>query len=695
MDSIGIKLADGSFYPILESGKAAKRQLSLTTVKDNQTTVHVDVYRSHTGSMEDAEYVDTLEIENLNPHGNGEPDLNLDIELDEENKLSAQIHDPETGKKVSLISRTAAERSTPANFSISPDQPSDPDKNPFDDIFAEPEEAAQPEETPQPSFEDIVNSISAGTAPEPYTITDDEVKKLDEDASTQTEDNSVIGPSPNSEDFIFDGEPERNLSDELEDIAPPDEIPEPQEEKKTDDDFVLPDFDALESSEAAPDGGNAAEAAPKTIPAEGSFELEDYIDAPAEESTGSDIVTADNFELPDFDEAAAKSAEAADSSNPAAEEELSPLPDFDDDATLTAADSSPATEELSVLPDFDDAADSSSSRNAHVEDSAITAAFTLPDFDDADSSAQSSDAFTASVFELPDFDDGTGLAADNAATAAEKSSQDDLFLDLPDFSASPATSAEEEFKVPDFDNDFNTQSADADTDFDSLFGVSSAAAAAADSAADGSMDFAPQNMFDNLYDQETMAGKSSSGYEEESEEVKKRTRLPVIICVACAAICLLSLLGILFWKVRQQPQLIADARTEAPSRPAGKKLPAGTEPATEPPQSEPPATEPAVPAKPAVTEKQPEPPAKAEDTSAKENEIVIAAVPSTMVPEQPAKPKQKIPDIRYKVNWGDTLWDISNAYYKNPWRYKELAAYNGIKNPNYIKAGSYILIPAE
>ncbi|HBG66732.1 MAG TPA: hypothetical protein DDW78_09710, partial [Treponema sp.] len=348
MDSIGIKLADGSFYPILESGKAAKRQLSLTTVKDNQTTVHVDVYRSHTGSMEDAEYVDTLEIENLNPHGNGEPDLNLDIELDEENKLSAQIHDPETGKKVSLISRTAAERSTPANFSISPDQPSDPDKNPFDDIFAEPEEAAQPEETPQPSFEDIVNSISAGTAPEPYTITDDEVKKLDEDASTQTEDNSVIGPSPNSEDFIFDGEPERNLSDELEDIAPPDEIPEPQEEKKTDDDFVLPDFDALESSEAAPDGGNAAEAAPKTIPEEGSFELEDYIDAPAEESTGSDIVTADNFELPDFDEAAAKSAEAADSSSPAAEE-LSVLPDFDD-----AADSSSpaAEEELSPLPDF-------------------------------------------------------------------------------------------------------------------------------------------------------------------------------------------------------------------------------------------------------------------------------------------------------------------------------------------------------
>ena len=43
MKYIGIKLADGSFYPILEKGKSDKKTLDLTTVTDNQTTVQVDL----------------------------------------------------------------------------------------------------------------------------------------------------------------------------------------------------------------------------------------------------------------------------------------------------------------------------------------------------------------------------------------------------------------------------------------------------------------------------------------------------------------------------------------------------------------------------------------------------------------------------------------------------------------------------
>ena len=57
MKTIGIKLADGSFYPILNEGTPDKKTLDLTTAKDNQTTVMVDLYRSETGTMEDAEYV--------------------------------------------------------------------------------------------------------------------------------------------------------------------------------------------------------------------------------------------------------------------------------------------------------------------------------------------------------------------------------------------------------------------------------------------------------------------------------------------------------------------------------------------------------------------------------------------------------------------------------------------------------------
>ena len=56
---------------------------------------------------------------------------------------------------------------------------------------------------------------------------------------------------------------------------------------------------------------------------------------------------------------------------------------------------------------------------------------------------------------------------------------------------------------------------------------------------------------------------------------------------------------------------------------------------------------------------------------------------------------KKIPDIQYTVVWGDTLWDIASAYYKNPWKYTELAEYNHLKNPNFIQTGSTLLIPAE
>ena len=51
--------------------------------------------------------------------------------------------------------------------------------------------------------------------------------------------------------------------------------------------------------------------------------------------------------------------------------------------------------------------------------------------------------------------------------------------------------------------------------------------------------------------------------------------------------------------------------------------------------------------------------------------------------------------VQYRLKWGDTLWDISGNYYKNPWAYKRIARYNKIKNPNKIIAGRYITIPAK
>ncbi|UTC74184.1 LysM peptidoglycan-binding domain-containing protein [Treponema sp. OMZ 792] len=51
--------------------------------------------------------------------------------------------------------------------------------------------------------------------------------------------------------------------------------------------------------------------------------------------------------------------------------------------------------------------------------------------------------------------------------------------------------------------------------------------------------------------------------------------------------------------------------------------------------------------------------------------------------------------VRYKIKWGDTLWDLSETFYKTPWLYKKIADYNKIKNPNLIIAGTYIDIPPK
>jgi len=60
----------------------------------------------------------------------------------------------------------------------------------------------------------------------------------------------------------------------------------------------------------------------------------------------------------------------------------------------------------------------------------------------------------------------------------------------------------------------------------------------------------------------------------------------------------------------------------------------------------------------------------------------------------PAKPAPaKKTGTWYKIRWGDTLWDISIAYYRTPWLYKTVAKANKIRNPDRIISGTWIYIP--
>ena len=85
---------------------------------------------------------------------------------------------------------------------------------------------------------------------------------------------------------------------------------------------------------------------------------------------------------------------------------------------------------------------------------------------------------------------------------------------------------------------------------------------------------------------------------------------------------------------------------------------------------------------------------ESENAPAVEDKVVVAKEPEKVVPA-PAPKAEKKPDVKYHIRWGDTLWDLSDSYYKNPWKYPKIANYNHIKNPDLIISGTGILIPSE
>ena len=563
MKTIGIKLADGSFYPILEEGTAKTYQLDLTTVKDGQTKVQIDLYRSESGSMEDAQYVDTLEVSNLVPHPNGEADLHLSVALNEKNELDAKVIDEETGRKsetsVTLVSRTLAERANPANFELSEEQKDSAGQDKIDEI---PEIAAGLDE---PTFAE--DDFAA------ETVEDSDFSEPEEGAQAEKPEELEFETVP----FSFDSELENDVAK----VDPDSKNDEPQAEG-----FKAEDEPAFDTKTDAP--------------AEEKAESE-------EKSDDSNIVSED-FEIPDFDKTSEKTKEA-DNFDAADNFEL---PEFPEDNLDSKTD-----DDFSGLKDND------------------FADLKNDDFSDLKSED----------FELPDFDK---TVTENSAKPEGLSG----YFDDPAFKNDPVF------------NETNLDSTNNEIDFDTSALDSPVASAS------------PAMDFSDLYDKETLDGKNNS-YDEE-EETEKKTRVPVIICVVCAIICVIATLLILFvvpskynllknHKEKEPTEILSENNSQTEDSDIQQDI-QNEEVAAEP--------EPA--------------PEAVEDT------VVVAPEPEVVVPVPPApKPVEKAKDIKYRIRWGDTLWDISDAYYKNPWRYKKIARYNKIKNPDLIISGTDILIPVE
>jgi hypothetical protein len=119
---IGIKIADGTYIPILDESERDKKKVILTTVRDEQPSVQIDLYRGTGSEMEDPQYLDTLKIDQIAEALKGEPEIELILGVDDEGKLIATARDLEGGAEKSFeVDLAAAPGSEPFSYDADSD----------------------------------------------------------------------------------------------------------------------------------------------------------------------------------------------------------------------------------------------------------------------------------------------------------------------------------------------------------------------------------------------------------------------------------------------------------------------------------------------------------------------------------------------------------------------------------------------
>lgn len=191
---IGIRLADGRFFPIFEQDHIGRKRLVLTTVTDKQASVKIDLYRGIGEEMREAEYVGTLVIQNVEEGPAGEPEISLILGRDAEGNLNATASDEKSGEYESL------------SVSLEPEAPVEAESGDFEldeDAF---------------DFDENVDLDSASV--EDFDMPDLDEPNLDEElsdfeTSEQTSDGSEdYSPQTYAADYDYEEAPPRFEEDE-------------------------------------------------------------------------------------------------------------------------------------------------------------------------------------------------------------------------------------------------------------------------------------------------------------------------------------------------------------------------------------------------------------------------------------------------------------------------------------------------
>ncbi|MCG8479792.1 MAG: hypothetical protein MI724_11900, partial [Spirochaetales bacterium] len=119
MSLIGIKLADGSFFPVIEHDMPQRKRVVLTVAREGQTSVQIDLLRRD-GDTE--QYVGCLVLDDLTE--GSETEIELVVALDEEGSVEAKISD-KRGEHYQSFSVNLDKIGTPQSYSLPDGEGSD------------------------------------------------------------------------------------------------------------------------------------------------------------------------------------------------------------------------------------------------------------------------------------------------------------------------------------------------------------------------------------------------------------------------------------------------------------------------------------------------------------------------------------------------------------------------------------------
>ncbi len=100
--NIGLRLADGSFYPMFDENFRGTKRVVLTTVHDNQASVQIDIYKGMAKEVFEDAYIGSLVIENLKTGKKGAAEIELVIGINSDGNLNATAKDRASGEQQAL-----------------------------------------------------------------------------------------------------------------------------------------------------------------------------------------------------------------------------------------------------------------------------------------------------------------------------------------------------------------------------------------------------------------------------------------------------------------------------------------------------------------------------------------------------------------------------------------------------------------